>query len=162
MARKALLTVKEVFGSDSSDNDSDNGSGDISDDFMEGDALLSDDNLMTQMTAGRDTTEITRENTCGLDRNSEQWNTNTPNDTIPNIVSVNTSVPRRLIAARDHATTGSTENLLTANEDQLSTQPLRELTNHSIDTQEQILIKIKKANSRLDQFAKNQKLNLLQ
>ena len=122
---------------------------------MEGDTLLSDDDLrMTQMTAGRDTTENTRENTCGLDRNSEQWDTNTPNETTPNIVSVNTSVPRRLIAARDHATTGSPENLLTANEYQLSTQPLRELTN-SVDTQEQILIEIKKANSRLDQFAKN-------
>ena len=152
MARKPLLFVNEVFGSDSSDNDSDNGSGDISDEFREGDALLSDDDLTALMTAGRDTSE----NANGLDRDSEQWNTNTPNDNTPNIVSINASVPKRLIAARNNdATTGSTENRPTANEYQSSTQPLRELTNHSVDTREQILMEIKKANSRLEEFAKN-------
>ena len=94
------------------------------------------------MTAGRDTSE----NANGLDRDSEQWNTNMPNDSTPNIVSIDASVPRRLTAARKNdVTTGGTENWLTANEYQSSTQPLRELTNHCFDTQEQILMEIKKS-----------------
>lgn len=113
----------------------------ISNDFGDGDALISDtdDNSASMATDG----DVSK-HTTGTNRDSFS-------DHTPNTGTISNSAPRRLISRNSD----NNENR------ESSVQPLQELTNYSAtaasnDTQE-ILKELKKANSRLDRFAENLK-----
>ena len=139
MATKTVLDVTQVYGYDSSDTESSstaeefNASSDISDNLGDGDLLLSEDDLVA---GSKDTTRTVQNST-------------------PTSGNVSNSVSRRLLPSRSN-----TEN-------ETSILPMNDLTNSvpnrsgsfsaakDRDTQELILQEIRKANSRLDEFAAN-------